>query len=216
MEGRGDLLNVRGKCAYSKQIRNLVQETLVAKRQASHPSPGKAADTEVPVCKVSLCCLSLPSWLFLPTEGLLCPTEQGLLRLVLLLQALQSDGTMSTDTGQWLVPNNVAGAVSEATVLQTPAKLKIHSFHLTREESSRIKRELEQQTLVFLATGHSHFWENKRIEECCHFLVVCSYILKDNFTWMVWEAGIGLHLRKHTTICRQVWKQKTPQAWQTV
>lgn len=123
--------------------------------------------------------------LTLPTEELVCPTEQGLLRLVLLLQALQSDGTMSTDTGQWLVPNNAAGAVSEAAVLQTPAKLKIHSFPLTREESSRIKRELEQQTLVFLATGHSHFWENKRIEECCHFLVVCSYILKDNFPWMV-------------------------------
>lgn len=117
---------------------------------------------------------------------------------------------MSRDTGQSPVPNNAAGTVSEAAVLQTPAKLKIHSFHLTIEESSRIRRELEQQTLVFLATDHSHFWENKRIEDCCHFLVVCSYIFKDNFTWMVWEAGIGLHLRKHTTICRQVWKQKKP------
>lgn len=91
----------------------------------------------------------------------------------------------SRDTGQWPVPNDAAGAVSEAAVLQTPAKLKIRSFHLTREGSPRIKREIEQQTLVFLATGLSHFWENKIIEECCHCLVVCSYILKDNFTWMV-------------------------------
>lgn len=117
----------------------------------------------------------------LPAEGLAGPTEKGLFKFILLLQPLQSHGN-NTDTGQWLGPNN---AVSEAAVLQTPAKLKICYFHLTREESSRIKRELKEQTLLFLATGHSHFWENKRIEQCCCFLVVCLYILRDNFTWMV-------------------------------
>lgn len=137
------------------------------------------------VCKVYLCCLSLPSQLFLPAEGLGGPAQGGLLKFILLLQPLQSHGNNKHRHRTMAASQQCRCAVSEAAVLQTPAKLKICYFHLTREESSRIRRELEQQTLLFLATGHSHFWENKRIEQRCCFSVVCSYILRDSFTWVV-------------------------------
>lgn len=53
--------------------------------------------------------------------------------------------------------------VSQATVLQTrKTTCKVNNPLLpSGEEWFRIKREVEQQTLAFLATGHSHFWENK-------------------------------------------------------
>lgn len=139
------------------------------------------------------------------------PTGQGLSKLVL-LQTLQSNSsneqrhkTMASSSEMQLVLYLEWLFYRQGRPL---AKLKIHYFHLTGEEWFRIKREVEQQTLVFLTTGHAHFWENQRTEECCHFLVVCLYSLKDNFTWIVWETDIRLHLRKYTSICRQVWKQK--------
>lgn len=142
---------VRGKCAYNKprlscahnqlQVRNLVQETLVAKSQASYPSPFKAAGIKLPVCKVYLCCSCPPSWLFLPAEGLVGPTEQGLFKLVLLLQTLQSE--CSNEKRHWTVPVpqqcswcSVWGYCSAHTW-----KAKDPSLHLTREESFRIERE---------------------------------------------------------------------------
>lgn len=144
----------------------------MAKRQGSYPSPGRAADIIRSTCAA---CLSPPDCSCL---------QRGCSGSFPSCSLCRATAVTNRDTGQWLVPNNTTGAVTEPPVQQTPAKLKMWFFHLTREQSSGIKRELEQP-LLFLATGHSHFWENKRIEECCHFSVVCSYILRDNFAWMV-------------------------------
>lgn len=55
----------------------------------------------------------------------------------------------------------VVTASDETDFYRHLVKLKIHCFHLNRGEWFRIKSKLEQQILVFLAIGHSHFWENK-------------------------------------------------------
>lgn len=122
----------------------------MAKRQASCPSPGKATTTKVPVCKVCLCCVCpLPTAPACRGAGRPNRARAG---QVLLLQPLQSHGRneQRLDSGWFLTEQllQCRGCSSE-----TPAQLKIHYFHLTRPELSRIKRELENKHCSSLPLG---------------------------------------------------------------
>lgn len=122
--------------------------------------------------------VSLLSWLLLHAEGKMAGlTRQGLFKLALLLQRQQCHHEISEISGNGFFLSSVVVTASDETDFYRQggqlAKLKIHCFHLNRGEWFRIKSKLEHQILVFLATGHSHFWENKRTEDCHCFLAVC-------------------------------------------
>lgn len=132
------------------------------RRSRCYPSCGKAAVTKVPVCTCAVCVSSLLT--ITACRGKNGRADKARVVQVSSPPAETAMSSWAEVSGNGFFLSVVVTASDETDCYRQGeqlAKLKIHCFHLNRGEWFSIKSELEHHILVFLATGHSYFWENK-------------------------------------------------------